>query len=368
VTRPLLPGATIGVLGGGQLGRMFATSARQLGYRVHTYSPDGEVAGAYGDLDRIRKFARCVDVVTFEFEGVPLPAASAAAECVPVRPAGAVLHITQHRLREKEFLVRNGFPVTPHVAVHSFAELRHGMSTLGCPAMLKAADFSSEGQGKVKISCHGNQDAAWDALDRRECVLEAWVDCECELSVVAARGLDGSFAHYGVVRNDHVHRVLDVSVAPAVVPGSVECAAVEMARGVLEKLDVVGVLCVEFFLARDGRLLISELAPLPHNSGHFTLDACVTSHFEQQLRAVCNLPLGSTEQTRPTAMANLFGDLWERGEPRWDAALAFPAVKLYLYGRAEAQPGRKMGHLTALGADAEARVRAARRALQRETD
>ena len=375
MTKPILPGAVIGVLGGGQLGMMFAIAARRLGYRVHSFSPDEdtpigqvsdvEIAASYEDLDRVCEFARRVDVVTFEFENVPAPAAAAAAECVAVRPAGSILHTTQHRLREKGFLSRHGLPVTPYLAVNSLAELRHGLKSLGCPAILKTADFGYDGKGQVRIACHGNQDAAWDALDRRQCILEAWVDCECELSVVAARGLDGSFAHYGAVRNEHKHQVLDVTIAPAPVPEKIHREAVEIARAVLEKLDVVGVLSVEFFLTRDGRLLINELAPRPHNSGHFSVDACVTSQFEQQLRAVCNLPLGSTEQMCPAAMANLFGDIWSHGEPNWAAAAAFPEVKLHLYGKLEPHPGRKMGHLTALGANAPAQVQAARESLWR---
>jgi len=377
VTRRILPGATIGVLGSGQLGRMLAIAARQMGYRVHTYSPeedtpagqvsDVEIAAPYEDLDRVREFARHVDVMTFEFENVPAVTAAAAASCVDVRPQGAVLHTTQHRLREKGFLSRNGFPITPYQPVNSLAELRQGMKALGCPAILKTADFGYDGRGQVLIGCTGRQDAAWDALGRRQCVLEAWVECECELSVVAARGFDGGFAHYGAVRNEYRHHVLDVTVAPAPVSEPVQREAVAVTRDVLEKLDVVGVLSVEFFLTRDGRLLINELAPLPHNSGHFSIDACVTSQFEQQLRAVCNLPLGSTAQMRPAAMANVFGELWEGGEPDWAAAAAFPDVKLHFYGKLEPEPGRKMGHLTALGDDAAKRVLAGRDALTRRT-
>ena len=201
------------------------------------------------------------------------------------------------------------------------------------------------------------------AIGGAPAVLESHVDFEIELSVVAARGEDGSFVHYGPVRNDHQNGILDVTVAPAVVDERVQREAIEITRTVLETLGVVGVLCVEFFLTRSGRLLINELAPRPHNSGHFTFDANVTSQFEQQLRAVCNLPLGSTEQMRPAAMANLLGDLWENGDPDWTAACAQAGVKLHLYGKLEPRPGRKMGHLTALGADAERRVRTTRSLL-----
>jgi 5-(carboxyamino)imidazole ribonucleotide synthase len=218
----------------------------------------------------------------------------------------------------------------------------------------------------VKIAGPREVDAAWQAIGGQEAILEAFVDFDREVSVVAARGLDGSFAHFGVIENRHHRHILDVSTAPAAVPPEVERKAVEIARGILEGLGVVGVLAVEMFLTRDGRLLVNELAPRPHNSGHLTFDACVTSQFEQQLRAICGLPLGSPELLRPAAMANLLGDLWAGGEPDWEAACRFPDVKLHLYGKADARPGRKMGHLTALGAtveEARERVIKAREAL-----
>ncbi|HBL31744.1 MAG TPA: 5-(carboxyamino)imidazole ribonucleotide synthase [Acidobacteria bacterium] len=374
--RIIPPGATVGVLGGGQLGRMFAIAARRMGYRVHTLSPDDdtptgqvadrEIRAAYDDLDAVRAFARGVSVVTFEFENVSAAAAEAAAEQAPVRPAGTVLHTTQNRLREKGFLRRAGFPVAPFAAVRSRAELEQAVAAIGTPAVLKTAGWGYDGKGQAKISTPEDAAAAWEALTTDEAILEAFVDFEREVSVVAARGVDGAFAAFGVLANDHTNHILDVTVAPAPVPPEVERAAVEIARGILEGLEVVGVLCVEMFLTRSGSLLINELAPRPHNSGHLTFDACVTSQFEQQLRAICGLPLGSTELLRPAAMANLLGDLWQDGEPDWAAACRHPAVKLHLYGKAAPRPGRKMGHLTALAADpAEARriVLAARKAL-----
>ncbi|MBV8199556.1 MAG: 5-(carboxyamino)imidazole ribonucleotide synthase [Acidobacteria bacterium] len=376
---PILPGATLGVLGGGQLGRMFAIAARRMGYRVHTFSPeddtpagqvsDRQVRAAYDDLDAVRAFARGVDVVTFEFENVPAATAEAAAEQAPVRPAGAVLHTTQNRLREKGFLAAAGFPVTPFVPVRSEAELRAGLATLGTPAVLKTAGWGYDGKGQVRIAAAGEAAAAWAALRTDEAVLEAFVDFAAEVSVVAARGLDGAFAHYEPIENVHRHHILDVSVAPAPLAAAapaLAAAAVEIARGVLDALAVVGVLCVELFVTKDSRLLVNELAPRPHNSGHLTFDACVTSQFEQQLRAVCGLPLGATDLLLPAAMANLLGDLWRDGEPDWVAACGFPTVKLHLYGKAQPRPGRKMGHLTALAADAGTaldRVLAARAAL-----
>jgi len=367
--RAIEPGATVGVLGSGQLGRMFAIAARRMGYHVHTFSPDSDTPAGqvsdreyehpYDDLDAVREFARGVSVVTFEFENVPAAAVEAAAALAPVRPSGSVLHTTQHRLREKTFLSKHGFPVTGFRHVTSRATLASGLAELGCPAVLKTAGFGYDGKGQTRINSEGGADAAFAALGGQEGVLEAFVDFEREVSVVAARGLGGEFAHYGVVENTHSRHILDLSVAPAGVDEATAREAVGIARAVLEALDVVGVTCVEFFLTRAGKLLVNELAPRPHNSGHFSFDASVTSQFEQQLRAVAGLPLGSTELLRPAAMANLLGDLWQRGEPRWRAALAFPEVKLHLYGKLEARPGRKMGHLTALAATPAEATRAA---------
>jgi 5-(carboxyamino)imidazole ribonucleotide synthase len=381
VSRAILPGATVGVLGSGQLGRMFAIAARRMGYRVHTLSPENdtptgqvadlEVNAAYDDLDAVRTFAQRVDVVTFEFENVPAPTAEAAASAAPVRPAGSVLHTTQHRLREKTFLSGAGFPVTPYQAVRSLEELQQALAKLGCPAVLKTAGWGYDGKGQIRIARAEDAAAVWQQLGADEAVLEAWVDFDQEISVVAARGIDGQMTDFGVIANRHEHHILDVSVAPALVSQTVWRDAVDIARQVLEKLDVVGVLCVEFFVTRDDRLMINELAPRPHNSGHLTFDACVTSQFEQQLRAICGLPLGSTELLRPAAMANLLGDGWQEQPPNWEAACAFPQVKLHLYGKLAPRAGRKMGHLTALGQsreDAVQAVLAARQALFQRGD
>ena len=376
--RVFAPGATVGVLGSGQLGRMFAIAARRMGYRVHTFSPeadtptgqvaDVEVQAEYLDLEAVRAFARGVDVLTFEFENVPVQAAEAAAEFVPVRPAGRVLHTTQHRGREKAWLAAQGFPLPPHALVHSLAELEAAVARLGLPAVLKSADFGYDGKGQRVLRRAEDVGAAWKALGVPSAVLEGFVDFAAEASVVAVRGLDGSVRDFGLVENVHADHILDVTLAPGRFEPRLERTARELAHGVLEKLDVVGVLCVELFVTRGGQLLVNELAPRPHNSGHFTFDACVTSQFEQQLRAVCGLPLGSCELLRPCAMANLLGDLWQAGEPDWGAALAEPELKLHLYGKSAPRPGRKMGHLTAFGASAEeaaARVRVARDRLAR---
>lgn len=353
----ILPGSTIGVFGSGQLGRMFAIEARKMGYRVHTFSPEsdtptGQVAdietcAGYDNLFEVRTFAQSVDVVTFEFENVPAATVDAAAEFVEVFPKGEILHTTQNRLREKTFLSTNCFPVTPFRHIKTIDELRVAVSELGLPCVLKTAGFGYDGKGQAKIKAESDIETAFVGLNGADAVLEAFVDFKKEVSVVCARDQSGNFAHFGVIENEHANHILDVSFAPAVVSEKVFADAVEITRSIADSLDYVGTLCVEFFLTRDERLLVNELAPRPHNSGHLTFDACVTSQFEQQLRAVCGLPLGSTEFYRPAAMANLLGDVWGNGEPNWAAALELPDVKLHLYGKVEPRIGRKMGHLTA---------------------
>ena len=377
MSRVLNPGATLGVLGSGQLGRMFAIAARKMGYRVHTFSPgsdtptgqvaDVEIDASYDDLDAIRAFARGVDVITFEFENVSTAATDAAGGIVPVRPSGHALHVTQQRAREKSFLALKGFPVTAHESVASLEELTAAVARVGLPAILKTASFGYDGKGQHRITAESDVASVWGLIGHQPAVLERVVDFTMEFSVVAARGLDGGFVHYGAIENQHRHHILDLSIAPARMPQAAVDEAVEVTRAIMDALDYVGVLAVEFFLARDGRVLVNEIAPRPHNSGHLTFDACLTSQFEQQVRAICGLPLGATTLLRPAAMANLLGDAWADGEPNWAAALAVPDVKLHLYGKSDPRPGRKMGHLTALADtvdEAVAHVLAARAALR----
>lgn len=355
---------------------MFTIEARKMGYRVHTFSPDtdtptGQVAdfetsADYADLERVEKFARSVDVVTFEFENVPSLTVETAAQIVEVHPRGEILHTTQNRLREKTFLAANGFPVAPFRHIKTVDDLYHAVQELGLPAVLKTAGFGYDGKGQQKIKAVGEIENAFSNLGGTEAVLEAFIEFEKEVSVVCARDAQGNFAHYGVIENSHANHILDISFAPAFCSRKVFAEAIEIAQSVAETLSYVGTLCVEFFLAGGEKLLINELAPRPHNSGHLTFDACATSQFEQQLRAVCGLPLGSTEFYAPAAMANLLGDAWAGGEPHWAQALEFPNVKLHLYGKSEARAGRKMGHLTALAKtveEASETVRKARRAL-----
>jgi 5-(carboxyamino)imidazole ribonucleotide synthase len=338
---------------------MLALEARRMGYRVHTLSPDAdtptgqvadlEITAEYDDLDAIRAFARGVDVVTFEFENIDTDAADAAAEIVPVRPSGSALHITQQRSREKGFLADRGYPVTPFAKAQSLDELAVGLGTVGLPAIVKTAAFGYDGKGQHKIDRIEDAERVWGLIGHQEAIIERLVDFTHEISVVAARGLDRQFAHYGAVENQHRHHILDLTVAPARISRNLADEAVHLTHRVMDDLGYVGVLCVEFFVTADGRLLVNEIAPRPHNSGHFTIDACVTSQFEQQVRAVCGLSLGDPAQVTPAAMVNLLGDLWINGEPDWAAALAIPDVKLHLYGKSGARVGRKMGHITALG-------------------
>jgi 5-(carboxyamino)imidazole ribonucleotide synthase len=372
----ILPGATLGVLGGGQLGRMFAIAARRLGYRVHVLAEgdatpasqiaDQTVQADYNDTEAVARFARSVAVVTFEFENVPAQATEVAAQHAPVRPGGHILHTTQNRVREKTFLRAAGIPVTPFVAVHSAAELQAALLDLGTPAILKTEQWGYDGKGQVLVSHVDDPETVWRAFGARAAILERCVEFERELSVVAVRGENGAFAAYGPIENAHRDHILDLSVAPMDIPVEAAARAVDIALTIVEKLELVGVLCVEYFLCTDGELLVNELAPRPHNSGHLTIDAHVCDQFEQQVRAICGLPLGSTRQRTPAAMANLLGQVWEAGEPDWAGCLRLPDVKLHLYGKETARRGRKMGHLTALApsaADARTRVLAARAAL-----
>ena len=357
----ILPGATLGVMGGGQLGSMFAMAAKRMGYRVEAFSDSADCpaaqhcdrvhVGAYDDAAALVAMARGLDVLTFEFENVSAEPLRALAGVVPVRPAPEVLFTTQDRGREKAFLVREGFACAPHRMVRSQKELHAAVAALGLPAVVKTAAFGYDGKGQQKLNAGAGPqeiDAAWISLGACDLIFEAWIDFECEISVVAARGLDGSTAVFAPTRNHHSHHILDISSVPAGLPAAVLDSAREMAAAVLDKLDVVGVACVEFFVTRDGRVLVNEIAPRPHNSGHLTIAACETSQFEQQVRAICGLPLGSPRQLAPAAMANLLGDCWNNGEPDWAAALAVAGVSLMLYGKGEPRPGRKMGHLTAL--------------------
>jgi 5-(carboxyamino)imidazole ribonucleotide synthase len=367
-TDPILPGSTIGCLGGGQLGRMFALAARKMGYRVHTVdptpdSPTGQISDRefnvpFTDIATLTEFARGVDVVTYEFENIPVEALDALASKVLLRPGRNVLYTTQNRLREKQFLQGGGFPVAPFCVVQNEAELRTAVKEIGCPCVLKTADFGYDGKGQQKITYETDLASVWKRHDAYIGVLEAWVPFAAELSVVIARGnlmveKEDNQEHqtlaFPPTLNDHENHILATSVAPAPLADSILARAQSIAAAIAKELDVIGLLAVEFFLTKRGDLLVNELAPRPHNSGHYSFDACVTSQFEQQLRAVCGLPLGSTRLLSPVIMRNLLGDVWADGTPDWNGLLALPGLRLHLYGKSEARPGRKMGHYCVLG-------------------
>jgi 5-(carboxyamino)imidazole ribonucleotide synthase len=374
---PILPGSTIGIFGSGQLGRMLAIAAKSMGYRVHTYSPEtdsptGQVAdlecvAPYEDTGAVEAFIRNTDVVTFEFENIDAAVADAAdALDVPVHPGASVLRTAQNRIQEKSTLQNAGLPVTPFLPIMCETDLLEAESLLGFPAVLKTAAFGYDGKGQTRVGDADELRRAWHQMDRLPAVAEKYVSFEKEISVVATRGANGDYADYGAIENVHHNHILDLSLAPARVSAETAQRATQLAKSTVENLKVVGTLCVEFFVVTGGELYINEIAPRPHNSGHLTIEAAVTSQFEQHVRAICGLPLGASDLTRPAAMANLLGDLWVGGTPDWCVALTFPQVKLHLYGKHQARPGRKMGHLTTLASDVNAAtetVLAARRAL-----
>jgi 5-(carboxyamino)imidazole ribonucleotide synthase len=337
---------------------MFGIAARRMGYRVHAFEPhpdspagqisDVEVNASYTDSRALKRFAEQVNVISFEFENIPLSAINEVAKLRPLRPRGEVLHICQNREREKAFLAGHGFPHARFTVVDSAERLSAALGIIGTPAVLKTADFGYDGKGQLKLQGDVDPHKAWKDFNATRGVLEKWIPFESELSVIVARGLNGEMVAFPPSENLHKNHILDVSIVPAGVPSATGEAAVQLASAIAKALDVVGLLAVEFFFTKEGQLLVNELAPRPHNSGHYTFDACVTSQFEQQLRAVCGLPLGSNALLSPVVMWNLLGHLWKHGEPDWRVILSEPRAKLHLYGKAEARAGRKMGHVTVL--------------------
>ncbi len=370
----LLPGATLGMLGAGQLGRMFALAAARMGYHVHVFSPrvdspTGQVAhretvADYNDTAALEAFAKSVDVVTLEFENIPISAIEIVEQFVPVRPSLSVLHVTQNRLREKQFLTDVGIACAPFSEVNSLAELQIAIQAIGLPAVLKTAHSGYDGKGQTAIHAAGDATTVWKAMGHQPAVLEGWIDYQQELSVLVAGSTTGEIATCGPIANDHANHILDVSRFPVSELAAIANEAEEIGRTIAEELNLIGLCCVELFLTRDDKLIVNEIAPRPHNSGHLTIESCATSQFEQQVRAICGLPLGSMASRTPAAMVNLLGELWQNGEPPWLELLAVPHGYLHVYGKTEAQSGRKMGHFTVLGesADAAAQIAIAARA------
>jgi 5-(carboxyamino)imidazole ribonucleotide synthase len=381
--KPLLPGATIGIFGGGQLGRMTAMAARGMGYRILVLDPDpacparfvvdGCIEAGWDDSREAANLARGCDVVTLEIEQISPRSMEAAASYAPVRPGGAMLAIIQDRIEQKDWLRRNGFPVGEYRAVRSLDELRDAVNALGGRCFCKSATggYDGRGQGKVGFTAGANVEdeirGAWTALGEGSGVAEKAVELEREISVLVARAPNGEVKVYPPAWNHHEEQILAWSVLPAPISAAMEAETREIAESIADTFQLEGVLAVEMFCTTDGKLLVNELAPRPHNSYHASERACVTGQFEQLVRAVCDLPLGDVEIVQPAAIANLLGDLWIKDgdaiEPRFDAALAVPGVRLHLYEKLRPRKGRKMGHLSAVGATADEAVELVQRAL-----
>ncbi len=350
---PLPPGSTLGIIGGGQLGRMTAMAAARIGYRSHIYTPEvdspaAQVAAAvtvaaYDDHDSLVRFGDACDVVTFEFENIPHESVQLLAERAVVRPGWQCLAIAQDRLEEKDFINRIA-PTTPYRRVTTADELEAAVAEIGAPAVLKTARMGYDGKGQVLIAPDCDYAAAWAAMGAEVGILEAFVDLEREVSVIVARAPGGGWMAYPPVENQHENHILDITIAPAQMPDAMAMEAEDIARAIAEAMDLVGLLAVEMFITRGGKLLVNEIAPRPHNSGHWTIDACATSQFEQFVRAVCGLPLGAVDLHHDAVMKNLLGSSVDA----WPDLLAEPGARLHLYGKREAREGRKMGHVTRL--------------------
>jgi 5-(carboxyamino)imidazole ribonucleotide synthase len=357
----ILPGATIGILGGGQLGRMTAMAARSLGYRVQVMDPDPSCParfvvdacfqGSWDDAKAAADLARGCDVVTLEIEQLSLESLRAAQRYAPVRPGEAVLAIIQDRIVQKEWLAARQFPVGPFRSIRSLDNMRAALDAFGHDCFVKSARGGYDGRSQLRITPHSGESAelAWRALGQRPCIAEQAIALEREISVLVARTPSGAVKSFPSATNHHENQILAWSVIPSSIPPAMEAEAQHIARSLAEQLGLEGILAVEMFVAPNGKLLINELAPRPHNSYHASERSCVVSQFEQHVRAVCDLPLGSTDVLRPAAIANLLGDVWAEGEPHFDRALEVDSVRLHLYEKHTARPGRKMGHLSAIG-------------------
>ena len=357
----IAPGTFLGLLGGGQLGRMFTMAAQGMGYRVMVldpgrHSPAGTVADRhiwsdYLDPAALAQLGSCCAAITTEFENVPAEALERLSHSCFVSPAAASVAVAQDRIREKRFLAASGLRTAPFAVIERREDLGDGLDPALLPGILKRSRFGYDGKGQVRVQSANEARAAFVTLGEEPCVLERMLPLELELSVVVVRGLDGAVTTFPLAENLHAHGILDVCIVPARVPAALASEARAAAVTVAETLDYRGVLCVEFFVVEGGRLLANEIAPRPHNSGHYSIDACVTSQFEQQVRVLAQLPLGDTSLHCPAVMVNILGEAWHAGEPQWERVLAHPRVKLHLYGKREPRPGRKMGHYTVLGDD-----------------
>jgi len=355
----IVPRSTLGMLGGGQLGRMFVIAARTMGYDVIVLDPDlnspaGGVASehlarVYDDTNALDYLAQHCAVVTTEFENIPALTLAYLAKKVAVHPSANVLHIAQHRKLEKQFFRDQGLDTADFIALESEADLEAARDFI-FPAILKTSMLGYDGKGQVVCECFTDLKAAFEQVGKKHCLLEQRIDLACEVSVVLGRSTSGDVTCFPIAENSHANGILDVTLVPASISSALSEQAIDAATRIANGLDYCGVLAVEFFISTDERVLVNEMAPRPHNSGHYTLDACATSQFEQQVRMVCGLPAGSCDLHTPVAMWNLLGDIWpEDAEPEWAAVLENELAKLHLYGKTEARPGRKMGHINCLG-------------------
>jgi 5-(carboxyamino)imidazole ribonucleotide synthase len=364
----ILPGSTIGILGGGQLARMLALAAKPMGYNVVVLDPDPDcpassvvdevIIGAFNDLNAFAQLAQVCDVVTLEFENVPSECLKTLEKSVPLRPSRKILEYSRDRLLEKAFITKAGVRCAPFQAINTIKDFESARF----PAILKTAQLGYDGKGQAKVYAQTDAIKAFERFGSVPCVLEGIVDFFLEISVIVARSKN-QIQCFPVFENQHQNGILDITIAPARIPEETQEKAKEIAVRLAEHLELHGLLCVEMFVTNNGQLIVNEIAPRPHNSGHVTLETCQTSQFEQAIRAICNLPLGNTELLSSGAMANLLGEQWQDHTPNWQAALE-KGVALHLYQKREARAGRKMGHLTALGEDAFETVKAARDALQ----
>ncbi len=370
----ILPPAMLGMLGGGQLGRFFVIAAHEMGYKVTVLDPDknspaGKIADVhicakYDDAAALKQIVETCQAVTTEFENVPAATLETLAQAIPVRPAAQSVAIAQHRVSEKNFLKNAGLPVAPYAVIDAEADLPADDSDI-YPAILKVARFGYDGKGQARVANLSEAKQAFAEFSQEECVLEKMLKLDYEISVVLARDVNGHAVTFPTAENSHLNGILDVSIVPARGSDAVNHRAQKLAVSVAEKLEYTGVLGVEFFVC-DGELLVNEIAPRPHNSGHYTLDACITNQFEQQVRVMTGLPLGSSRQHSPAVMVNILGDIWSNGaetghqaEPAWLLALNNPQLKMHLYGKHEARDGRKMGHFTVLNASRDEAIKQA---------
>jgi len=359
----ILPNATLGVLGGGQLGRMFTLAAYSMGYRVVVLDPDPHspagliadqhIKADYRDHAALQLLGDECAAITCEFENVPAESMEYLEKFCAVRPGARAVRIAQDRIREKTFVQKHGLATAAFAAIYEDADIVAAIETLNAPLLMKTTSMGYDGKGQVRVNTLAEARSAFEQLGNAACVLEELVDLEHEISVILARSLDGRMSVYPVGENRHVNGILDTTIVPAAVDPALGKAAIDMATRLADAMDYCGVLAVEFFCTRQGTLLINEIATRPHNSGHYTVDACATSQFEQQVRMMCGLPPGDTQMLSPVVMTNLLGDIWENGEPDWRQVLNESQAHLHLYGKKTARPGRKMGHINCLAGDIE---------------